>query len=121
MGIEKFDLGSVSKLDEGRIREAFEQALKRCLADCKDRPAVSDARKVQLLATLTPVVGDNGEMESCDVHFEIHDSVPKRKTKIYNMKSKGGALFFNELAPGDINQGTLDDEEARLKAVGSAR
>jgi hypothetical protein len=120
MGIERFDLGSVSKLDSGRIKEAWEQALKRCMDDCKDRPAVADPRKVQLLATVSPVVGDNGELESCDVHFQIADAVPKRKSKIYNMKSKGGALFFNELSPEDIHQRTLDDAP-KMKAVSHAR
>lgn len=119
MGIERFDLGAVAKLDEGRIKEAFEQALKRCMDDCKDRPALPDPRKVQLMATLQPVVGDDGSMESCDVHFQIADSIPKRKSKIYNMKAKGGQLFFNELSTRDIHQRSIDDE-LKLKAVGSA-
>lgn len=121
MSIEKFDLGSVAKIDEGRIREAFEQALKRCMDDCKDRPAVGDARKVQLLATLTPLVGEDGAMESCDVSFQISDSVPKRKSKLYNMKSKGNSLYFNELSPDDIRQRTLDDVDGPKASVAGAR
>lgn len=115
MPIERLDLGSVAKLDEGRIREAFEQALKRCMDDCKDRPAVPELRKVQLLATLSPVVGDDGSMESCNVHFQIHDSVPKRSSKTYNMKAKGGSLFFNELSADQIHQRTIDDVEGPRK------
>lgn len=115
MAIERFNLAAVAKIDEGRIREAWEQALKRCMDDCKDRPAVKDDRKVQLMATLTPIVGDNGEMESCDVHFQVADSVPKRKSKLYNMKAKGGSLFFNELSADQIHQRTIDESEGPRK------
>lgn len=109
MAIERFNLGSLSALDGGRVREAFEQALKRCEADCKDRPALKDPRRVSLTATITPVVGDDGNLESCDVQFQIVDSIPKRKSKVYNMKSTASGLLFNELSPEDINQRTLDE------------
>lgn len=111
MVIERFDLGAISRIDEGRMKEAFEQALRRCMEDCKDRPAVDDERTVSLKASLVPVVGDDGSLESVDVTFQISDSVPKRKSRIYNMKSKNGALLFNELSPDDIRQGTIDQVE----------
>lgn len=118
--IEKFRLSTLNKIDDGRIREAYEQALKACEADCKDRPNLKDARSVTLHAVLVPVSGDSGEMESCDVQFQIFSRVPKRKSKVYNMISKGGNLLFNELSPEDVRQGTLDDAPS-MKAVGHAR
>lgn len=109
MAVEKFDLGSLTTIDGGRIREAFEQALKRCRDDCHDRPGVAKARKITLSATLAPVCAPDGSMDSCDVQFEIDDSLPKRVSPTYNMKAARGGLLFNELSREDIRQGTLDD------------
>lgn len=116
---ERLDTKALAALDDGRISEAFNQALKRCLLDCKDRPGLKDPRKVALVVTMTPLMADDSsQLESCDVHFEIHDTVPKRKTKVYNMREKGGSLLFNELSPDDHRQSTLDDAP-ELKAVNS--
>lgn len=120
MAIEKFKLATLADLDDGRVREAFEQALKRCETDCKDRPAMKEPRRVSLTAFLCPVLGDNGEMESCDVQFQIVDSIPKRRSKVYNMKSTNAGLYFNELSPDDIRQQTLD-EAPQLKKASNAR
>ncbi len=114
MTVEKFDLSSLVTIDEGRVRDLFEQALKRCRDDCHERPGVSKARKVTLSATLTPVCSPEGAMGSCDVQFEVDDSLPKRVSPCYNMKAARGGLLFNEMSPDDINQGTLDDFGPRV-------
>lgn len=112
--LEKLELKSLAALDDGRVREAFEQALRRCILDCKDRPAVLDPRSVALVATMVPIISDDGQqLESCNVQFEIHDKIPKRKTKVYNMREKGSNLLFNELSKDDVRQGTLDEPELR--------
>lgn len=109
MAIEKFDLSSLSTIDEGRIREAFEQALKRARDDCSDRPALAKPRKVNLTATLTPVCDPNGSLSSVTVQFEIEDKLPKRMSNKYDMAITRGGLLFNELSKDDIHQQTLDD------------
>lgn len=108
MAIEKFSLEALSRIDEGRLREGFDQALRRCLDDCRDRPALGDARTVQLSMTMTPVIGEDGNLESADVRFQVHDAQPKRRSKVFNMKHTASGLLFNELSPADIRQGTLD-------------
>lgn len=115
--IEKFQLTSLAVLDQGRVREAFEQAMRRLEADCKDRPNDPANRKVSLHMTMVPVANESGELESCNVQFQIVDQIPKRKTKVYNMKSTRGGLVFNELSPEDIRQGTLDDVPAPRSAA----
>lgn len=109
MAIEKLKLSTLAQIDDGRIREAFEQALRRCEADCADRPALEEARRVVLTATLTPCLGDDATMESCDVQFQIVDQIPRRRSKVYNMKADESGLYFNELSPDDIRQLTLDE------------
>lgn len=118
MAIEKFELRSLSTMDGGRIREAFEQTLKRCRDDCHDRPGVAKARKVTLIAMLVPVCDPDGSMASCDVQFEIDDSLPKRVSPNYNMRAVRGGLLFNELSKDDVRQGTLDDAPGPKTAEG---
>lgn len=117
--IEKFSLSAISKIDDGRIQEAFNQALKRCIDDCNDRPALEEGRKLALTVTVVPQVGDDGRCETCNVSFQVLDTQPKRRSRTYNMKTVGGGLFFNELAPSDVRQQTLDGAQP-MKAVPNA-
>jgi hypothetical protein len=120
MVMEQFSLESLNSIDEGRIREAVNAALKRCDVDCRDRPALKDARKVTIEISLEPQVGDTGDLHSVDVSFSVSDKQPKRKSRTYNMASVPGGLLFNERSPEDIKQGTLDLETGPTKAVGEA-
>lgn len=108
MAVEQFDLASLVRIDDGRIRTAWEQAMKRARNDCQDRPGVGKPRKVMLVTTLTPVSAADGTIDTVDVQFEIDDSLPKRASQIYNMKSVANGLLFNEMSPDDVRQGTLD-------------
>lgn len=107
MALEKFTLATILEMDGGRIKTAFEQALKRMELDCKDRPGVKAARKLELVLQMTPIA-DNGELDSVDVTFRIKDSVPKRESKSYNMQSVAGGLLFNDASPDDVRQMSLD-------------
>jgi len=107
MTLEKFTLETVANMDGGRIRTAFEQALKRIEADLKDRPGVKAARKLELVLDLTPVA-DGGELDSVNVKFRIKDNVPKRESKAYNMQAVPGGLLFNDASPEDVKQKSLD-------------
>lgn len=109
MATKRFSLDSLANLDDGRIRAAFELALQRCEHDCKDRPAVMDVRKITLACSIAPVLGPDGEMDSCNVQFQITDTIPKRQSKVYNMLAHRDGLLFNDLSPEDIHQQTLDE------------
>lgn len=113
MALEKFKLASLVTMDEGRLREAWEQALRRAYLDCEDRPGTDKARKVQLVATLTPIQDPAGGMDSCNVSFEVQDTLPKRCSPIYNMLAGRGGLFYNELSKDDVHQMSLDETGPR--------
>jgi hypothetical protein len=117
--LQKFKLETLAVMDQGRIRAGFDQALHRAIADCKDRPALDKGRKVTLQCTVEPVVGEDGELESCDVTFSIDEKFPKRESKTYNMREVSGELKFNELSPEDVRQATIDDVPAPKKARSS--
>lgn len=116
MALERLKMQTLVEIDNGRIREAFEQALRRLETDCRDRPSVEAARKLTLTATLVPIANEDGELESVNITFQVSDDVPKRTSKTYNAKSTAAGLFFNELSREDIRQSTLD-ELGRPKAV----
>lgn len=107
MALEKFDLATLADMDGGRIRVAFEAALRRLEADCRDRPGVKSARKLALLVQLEPVA-DDGQLDSVNVTFRITDTVPKRESKAYNMAAVPGGLLFNDSSPEDVHQMSLD-------------
>jgi hypothetical protein len=110
MALEKFDLRTLANMDDGRIREAFNQALARCESDCRDRPGVKKSRSVSITTTITPVLDEEGNLETCEVAFDISDKIPKRQSKTYAMRADGaGALFFNDVSPDNPYQRTIDE------------
>lgn len=108
MALEKFDLATLLTIDEGRIKESFEQALRRSEADCRDRPLLGKARTVTIQAELVPVADDQGVLRECLVQFSIKDAQPLRSSKVYHMSAGRAGLFWNEMSPDDARQLTLD-------------
>lgn len=109
MSVEVFRFASLEAIDEGRIREAWEQALRRVRLDCADRPGVKRPRKVTLTMSMTPVSSADGSLDTVDVQFHIDEALPKRVSHSYNMKSVEGGLLFNEMSRDDVRQRTLDE------------
>lgn len=117
MGVHALNLKSLMEnLDNGRVAEAFQQELRRCVADCEDRPADPKPRSVVIQLNLEPVAIDNG-LDSVNGKFVVTSTVPKRRSKQYNFAvRRGNQLVFNDLSDGNIHQGTLpldngDDDE----------
>jgi len=107
VAIEKFELASVAKMDMGRIRSAWDREMRLAREDCVDRPALKKARKVILVATLTPSDGEDAEL--IDVQFEIDHKLPRRTSRPYQMQVARGRMLFNDLSPDDVAQMTLDE------------
>lgn len=108
MAVEQFSLDRLATMDGGRLGITFSQLLRAAENDCKDRPGLLAPRKIAVALVLRPVMADNGELESIDVGFEFDVSLPKRKSKTYNMQAVPGGLLFNDASPEDIRQRTLD-------------
>jgi hypothetical protein len=107
--LERFDLKSLAAIDGNRIALAFEQALKRVVSDCEDRPGEDAARKVTLTLAVKPVLDSDGLCDDCDVQIAVADVVPKRKSKVYNMSlKKGGYLLFNNDSLDAVEQDTFE-------------
>ena len=112
MAVHELKLGEIDNVDDGRVTVAWQQALKRAVADIEDRPAVGDARKVVLQTELVPTLDQDGQLDTIKVQFQIKDTVPTRKTKKYDMQSRRGQqLVFNDLSDDNVHQRTLDEME----------
>jgi len=88
--LEKFQLSALAEMDGGRINVAFAQALARVVGDCEDRPGEKSARTITLQVAVVPILDASGVCDDAKVQMVITDSVPKRKTRIYDMALKKG-------------------------------
>lgn len=115
MAIVAFSLDTIRQLDNGRVFEAFSQAMARAVRDCEDRPGEDKVRKVLLQVELTPVVEDEDTPTTVAMLCQVKDTVPTRKSKTYSCGIKaGGIIAFSTESPGNFNQLTLgltDDDE----------
>ena len=113
-----FTLTTLKELDFGKIPAVFDAAISRCVADCEDRPLDDKNRVVTLKVIMAPKIDAGGSGVSIDgvmLGVEITDSIPKRRTQVYEMKpTKIGAnhgLMFHPEAPEDPDANLLYDKE----------
>ena len=116
MAVHELTLASLmEKLDGGRVAMAFQAELKRCIADCDDRPGDDKDRKVVIELKLNPITDEQGHLQEVKGKFHIKSSVPNRRSKPYSFglrRSKAGpSLVFNDLSDDNVNQATLPIEE----------
>lgn len=106
----KLTLGSLKDFDAGKARVAFEEALQRVVRDCLDRPGDKSARKATLTAVIKPVQEQDGDVVDAEVHFQIKAETPPWQTRPRPVAvNKQGQLIFNDLAPDDPHQHTIDE------------
>ncbi len=119
MTLHYVNLESLKTLDGGRVSEAFDQAVRRAVADCDDRPAEKKPRVVMLQATLVPIVDEGGMLDGVNCDFQVRDKLPTRKSKVYNFGLKqDGKLFFSDEDPTNHRQltfGDVDQETGELE------
>lgn len=111
--LRQLDLASIAEIDGGRINLAFQQALERVLHDLDDRPGETKARVINLQVAFVPVM-DSTVCDSAKVQAVVHDNVPKRTSKIYDMSLRKRAgkvtLLFRPDSLDDADQGAFDFE-----------
>lgn len=107
-------LENLQQLDGGRICEAFNQAIKRAAVDCIDRPGETKERKVNLQIGIKPIMEDDGDATTVKYAFEVKDTIPTRKSKVYEASlQRNGTLIFNDMSDDAADQTTFSsfDEE----------
>lgn len=114
MGMHELNLQSLMEsLDGGRISEAFQHELRRCIADCDDRPGDDKDRVVTLQFKMSPICDDRGHCDEVKGKFHVSSTVPKRRSKVYSFgvrkKENKHQLVFNDLSDDNIGQKTIDE------------
>lgn len=108
--IERFTLDSLRDLDGGAIRAAIDRDLEAAARDCVQRPMDSTVRTVTVTINLKPAPEQNGTAEHCAVNVESRVKLPKRRSRVVDMRvSATGQLGFNPDSPDNVEQRTIDD------------
>lgn len=108
-GLKQLSLAEIAKIDEGRIAAAFDQALKRAAQDCDDRPGDDRPRKIMIEIAIAPVTDQSGICDSVKSQIQIKDTIPTRKSRVYDFGLRKGGLFtYQPMALDNHRQSTLD-------------
>lgn len=118
MALVYLTLDALRELDGGRVATAFQEAMKRIVADCEDRPGEERPRKLSLEATFVPQMGEDGNCSGVGVEFQVKDTIPNRRSKKYGMGIKnGGRVFFSTEDPTNVDQYTIDEVDPKTGRV----
>lgn len=116
MGLQRFDLDTMKALDGGITPEIFQDAVRRAVKDCIERPGDKRARIVILQMKIVPVPLITGNTIDCDGAkgtFQCKTKIPDWETREVDFGvQNSGDLLFNPDSPRDHKQMTLLDGEA---------
>lgn len=111
-GLRQLTLAQVAEIDDGRIAAAFAQALKRVAQDCDDRPGDDRPRKIVLEMAFMPVLSEDGICDSVKSQCQIKDTIPTRKSRVYDFGLRKGGLFsYQPMALDNHRQATMFNED----------
>ena len=123
MSLQRLSLATMGDLDGGLAMATFQDAVKRAVRDCMERPGDKRARKVILQMALTPVPVITGNTIDCDGAkgaFQCRVKIPDWETREVDFGvQNSGDLLFNPDSPRDHKQMTLLDggEERDVQSV----
>lgn len=111
-GLQQLSLSQIAEIDDGRIAEAFAQAVKRAAQDCDDRPGDDRPRKITLEIAFSPVLAENGLCDSVKSQIQIKDTIPTRKSRVYDFGLRKGGLFvYQPMALDNHRQNTMFNDD----------
>ena len=109
MAFREISLENVKHMADGTIDAAFQQHVKRAVADCEDRPGDKKPRKVTLTFLMTPVMLQDGNVTDVQVEAVVKSSVPDHLSRPVECRVKAqGRAVFNDLSQDNPHQKTID-------------
>ena len=112
MAVKELSIANLPNLDYGKVSMAFAHHLKRVALDCADRPIEKKARAVTLQLAVVPCPNDDGSCDSVKIQMTVSSTVPKHRTKVYDLGLRaGGQLAFNEESADCFEQSALFPED----------
>ena len=112
MRLEITKLADMAEYDGGIAAVLFECELTKIVTDLHERPATETARVLTLEIKIVPVVGADGTLADVKVHVVMPSAkLPPSKTREISCGTLGNrGLVYNDLAPDNHNQHTIDEE-----------
>lgn len=99
----------IAAIDGGRLEKLMQREMKRCVADCEDRPADTAAREVTMTMKITPQMLQDGALTDIDAVIGIKSKLPPYVSRNVNCQVRlGNRAIFNDLNEADADQKTLD-------------
>lgn len=112
---EKFKFDNLNKMFRGMLPALFDDEMRRCLLDCKDRFEDDKARSVKIEFRTSPRHGTNGD--EVDVEVEVVSTVPKKRTRLHTLavKANGEAMFHPDLLDEPEGRTLYDEDTGEVK------
>lgn len=108
MSLVQLSLDTVCKLDPKAIK-TFDRHLERIANDCYERPGDNKPRTITLKVVIVPMMSSSGECEKVDVQVQAESKVPPHTSLAFSCGLfPSGKIMFNEDAPDNFDQKTLD-------------
>lgn len=108
MPLARFDFQSIDQIDNGSLITALNNAIHQAYLDCENRPALANAREVNLKMTLKPQA-EGTRLYRVEVGFDVAKKFPSQGIGVM-MKPGADGLEFQPEVPENPNQSTLDFE-----------
>ena len=106
----QLSLETLKDFDMGKASVAWQKALGQVVRDCLDRPGDKKVRSVVMTTSIKPIVQQDGDVIDCEVEFTVDRKVPAWQTASRPaIPTKKGQLFFNDMAPDNPRQATIDE------------
>ena len=109
------ELTDLAGFRNGQVAAVFRRELRRVMEDIHDRPATGAARTIAITLHVEPVVDAEGQL--CEIKFHVvmpSAKLPPSRTREVSCASIGvEGLLYNDTAPDDHRQRTIDQELSR--------
>jgi hypothetical protein len=95
LDLQRFTIESLTEIDDGKIRVAFNGAVLACGRDCVDRYRDAKPRKVTLKAEFTPVIREDGSFSHVKTQLFLEVALPARRTNELHMQADADGVFYD--------------------------
>lgn len=106
----KFSFTTITALEPG-VQTLFDEYIRQCVKDCRDRPGLGKSRAVRLEVVIAPEDQETANIDGVIVQINVNKVIPKQVTKAFSLAlNVNNELAFNEADPtSHHSQRTLDE------------
>lgn len=103
-------LKDLEPFDRGRLNLAFAGAMQTAMLDLADRAGDDRDRSITIKLSFKPIADERGNFVEARMEGDVNVKLPNRRTASHSVgiDTEQGAIVFNDHAPENVRQGTLD-------------